>query len=457
MVAVSFPVEIAHHRDNRRATTAWLQVATRPLVEVLTPAPEPGDPVGKDLERAVEEFRARVADVFGAHPSVRIESESNQWSFGDEGEVWSNPIVIESSPRIRGSSQRIVLNGDEFAFPGRWRTYWLHVLLTTVALSASLYWTLRVLVAQPLERLQDGVRLMEMGYWGEVDDATGLWEIRWLSKRFRDMGFRLQRTVEHLAAAERRGVGEMGCNLAQAVPATVPIPLAEASGTADTPSLRSAATLRAGLVARLQKMQRLGGDSEAGRVLAKRVWEEDPPVAERIGDIDLKTRVEDTAFRILAPAEHAALRKKLADSFPDLIAIVEDAENLLTNTLANDGILVNRIEHRIKGLGSIWRKINSKRLTLPLIHDLLAIRVVVQSTEECYRTLHLVHREFSPIVGRFKDYIVDPKPNGYRSIHTSVRIPSGAVCEIQIRSAEMHQIAERGDCAHWRYRLQGQQ
>jgi GTP pyrophosphokinase len=124
----------------------------------------------------------------------------------------------------------------------------------------------------------------------------------------------------------------------------------------------------------------------------------------------------------------------------------------LRRALASKNVPVIELRHRIKHPAGIWKKMRNKNLTFGQVHDLVALRIVVPTESDCYHGLGAVHQLYAPIVGRFKDYVVRPKSNGYRSLHSSVRDAEGAIFEVQIRSIAMHQHAEQGPAAHADYK-----
>jgi ppGpp synthetase/RelA/SpoT-type nucleotidyltranferase len=446
MVAVSLPQQMKHRQQMRHRTERWVQTLAEPIARAMR-----SDGPGREVDSAIQEFRATSAVVLGQLPAVAVKRGATVEFHGEKSPTWRGSMVIAKGEGSGSSSLRAIVDFDDFDEAGGMGAYWIHVLATATALSASLYFVLRWLVAKPLERLLDGVRLMEMGYWGEAPEPSGVWEIRWLGQRFREMGLRMDRTVKNLVAAERRG-GRRVHDAARTSIAAIAVP--STRETASDPNLEDATEARAALLARLKMLERARpGDVEAG-VLAKEMLERDPALAEQLGEIDLKTRVEDRAFAILDPESFADLRGQVGGLVPKLLRQADEAELRLARALDAAGIPVVHAQRRIKGLGSIWRKMQRKKLLLSQVHDLLAIRVVLLTADDCYRALHVVHSEFEPIVGRFKDYIADPKTNGYQSMHTSIRLRSGTVCEIQLRTESMHELAEVGDYAHWRYRLE---
>jgi (p)ppGpp synthase/HD superfamily hydrolase len=112
------------------------------------------------------------------------------------------------------------------------------------------------------------------------------------------------------------------------------------------------------------------------------------------------------------------------------------------------------IQHRVKHVAGIWRKMRAKGLSWDQIHDIFAFRIIVSGEQECYLVLDAIHQHFEPLLLRFKDYIARPKANGYRSIHTCVRDLNNLIFEIQIRTVEMHKEAEGGVACHWQYKAE---
>src|SRR5258705_1590754 len=174
------------------------------------------------------------------------------------------------------------------------------------------------------------------------------------------------------------------------------------------------------------------------------------PIAHRLGMSVIKGELEDLSFRHLEPDAYFSLQKQLSDKAPFHQRFLEDVQNTIRTKLVENGIPAE-LEARVKGLYSLHRKIVRQARSLDQIYDLLAIRVVSDSDRNCYAALGVVHHIWRPVPGRFKDYIAMPRPNLYQSLHTTV-IHSGQPFEIQIRTQEMHRIAEEGVAAHWKYK-----
>ncbi|MFN3391431.1 MAG: RelA/SpoT family protein [Meiothermus ruber] len=204
--------------------------------------------------------------------------------------------------------------------------------------------------------------------------------------------------------------------------------------------------------------------------IARETLEIYAPLAHRLGIGQVKLELEDLSFRYLDPENYQALEARLKSHRAEREAAVQAAKEKLEQALARDFILkqsVKKVEvtGRTKHLFSIWKKMEREGKTIEQIYDLLALRVVLeprpgQDAEEnalrekqvCYHVLGLVHALWQPIPGRVKDYIAVPKPNGYQSLHTTVIAVNGLPLEVQIRTKEMHRVAEFGVAAHWLYK-----
>lgn len=190
---------------------------------------------------------------------------------------------------------------------------------------------------------------------------------------------------------------------------------------------------------------------EKRKRIARETLEIYVPLTERIGIRDWKDELEDLSFDQLNSDARASIVSRLNflhDESGDLIGRVLDE----LRTVTRDAGLDAEVHGREKSPFSIWRKMQRQNIAFEQLSDIVAFRVVVSSVEECYRALGAIHGRFSVTPGRFKDYISLPKPNGYRSLHTGVIGPDNQRIEIQIRSREMHEIAELGVAAHWRYK-----
>ena len=190
------------------------------------------------------------------------------------------------------------------------------------------------------------------------------------------------------------------------------------------------------------------------RALAQLTRDLHAPLANRLGIWQLKWELEDLAFRHLEPETWRRLARELDESRAARERYIEAVKKLLGKALAAQGIGAE-MSGRPKHIYSIWRKMQKKQLPLDRLYDLRAVRVMVADVAACYATLGVVHALWAPVPGEFDDYIARPKPNGYASLHTAVVGPEGRTLEVQVRTGEMHEQAELGVAAHWRYKETG--
>src|SRR5262249_579884 len=162
--------------------------------------------------------------------------------------------------------------------------------------------------------------------------------------------------------------------------------------------------------------------------------------------------LEELAFRYLEPAAYQALRVSVETKRKTTEGLIEELRRALARKLDEAQIPVVAIEGRIKRLWSIHQKIERQKVGLGQIYDLIALRVIARSVKDCYGVLGIVHQMWSPVPGRFKDFIAMSRPNGYQSLHTTVLSERGMPFELQIRTDEMHHVAEEGIAAHWKYK-----
>jgi GTP pyrophosphokinase len=180
------------------------------------------------------------------------------------------------------------------------------------------------------------------------------------------------------------------------------------------------------------------------------------PLAHRLGMQEIKHEMEETCFGILYPGPKAEIEAKVIARSPERAQYIENVIDELVSELEDNGIDAD-VTGRPKHLYSIYRKMVASGLAFEEIHDLIGIRLIVKELRDCYGALGLVHTMWPPIQGRFKDYIAMPKFNFYQSLHTTVVGPDGKPLEVQIRTHEMHDRAEAGIAAHWRYKEDGTQ
>jgi RelA/SpoT family (p)ppGpp synthetase len=178
------------------------------------------------------------------------------------------------------------------------------------------------------------------------------------------------------------------------------------------------------------------------------------PVAERLGLYKIKLELEDLGFRTLYPQRYRVIEralKKARGNQKEFLGKIADT----LNAALKKAEIPAKVESREKHLYSVYRKMRRKKSMLAQIVDVYGLRIVVNSHDTCYRTLGVVHATYRPMPGRFKDYIAIPRVNGYQSLHTTLFGPNGVPIEVQIRTSDMHQIAESGIAAHWKYKTDG--
>ena len=178
------------------------------------------------------------------------------------------------------------------------------------------------------------------------------------------------------------------------------------------------------------------------------------PLANRLGIWQIKWEMEDLAFRFLEPDRYKQIARLLEEKRVEREAFIAGAIDRLQTALSKSGIEAE-VSGRPKHIYSIWNKMRVKRLDFTQMYDLRALRIIVEDVRACYTALGLVHEMWTPLSDEFDDYISRPKPNGYRSLHTVVTDDDGRPFEVQIRTREMHQFAEYGMAAHWRYKEAG--
>ena len=175
------------------------------------------------------------------------------------------------------------------------------------------------------------------------------------------------------------------------------------------------------------------------------------PIANRLGISWVKVELEDLSFRYLNPQTYADLSSRIQLKKQERERAVQETREIIETKLVEHGI-VGEVSGRSKHLYSIWRKMEKRSVDFDEIYDLTAFRVLVDSIKDCYGVLGVIHSSWKPIPGRFKDYIAMPKGNMYQSLHTTVIGPHGDRIEVQIRTHEMHQVADAGIAAHWKYK-----
>lgn len=175
------------------------------------------------------------------------------------------------------------------------------------------------------------------------------------------------------------------------------------------------------------------------------------PLANRLGISWIKSELEDLALKYLDPAVYNDLAANIEDTIRERNTYIEEVKKTITAKLTQSGIKGD-VSGRAKHLYSIYRKMQKREVEFEQVYDLVAFRVLVESVRECYEVLGTIHAAWTPVPGRFKDYIAMPKANMYQSLHTTVVGPYGKHMEVQIRTQDMHRLAEEGIAAHWKYK-----
>ncbi|HSM94089.1 MAG TPA: bifunctional (p)ppGpp synthetase/guanosine-3',5'-bis(diphosphate) 3'-pyrophosphohydrolase [Anaeromyxobacteraceae bacterium] len=178
------------------------------------------------------------------------------------------------------------------------------------------------------------------------------------------------------------------------------------------------------------------------------------PLANRLGIGWLKSELEDLSFKYLDPGEYQALTTRIQSRVKERERFIQEVIDLIRARLDEAGISAD-IYGRIKHVYSLAKKMKEQELGFDQVQDLIAFRILVDDVAQCYESLGLVHALWKPVPGKFKDYVAIPKPNGYQSLHTTVIGPHGERIEVQIRTREMHAVAEKGVAAHWAYKERG--
>ena len=192
--------------------------------------------------------------------------------------------------------------------------------------------------------------------------------------------------------------------------------------------------------------------NESQKRFVKQVEEIHVPLAERLGFDFLKQNLADNVIRLLQPEEYKRLQESVTSNFEEnekQLEITKAKIQKILDELKIKGEIVSRQKH----ISSIYNKLHSKNLRLNQIYDIIAMRVIVDTVEECYAVLGRIHGIYKPMAGRVKDYIANPKPNGYKSLHTTIIVENQHPMEVQIRTYQMHKESEYGGvCAHWLYK-----
>ncbi|MCS6804753.1 MAG: bifunctional (p)ppGpp synthetase/guanosine-3',5'-bis(diphosphate) 3'-pyrophosphohydrolase [Acidobacteriota bacterium] len=207
------------------------------------------------------------------------------------------------------------------------------------------------------------------------------------------------------------------------------------------------------LADRLNNMRTLTHLSREKQVrIAQETLEVYAPIAHRLGMGRIRGELEDLAFRYLHPEDYQRIRDALSKRRQGLESALDTIKKKISTQLTENSVPYVDVQGRVKRLYSIYLKMKRQKITLEQIYDLIAIRIITSTVRDCYAALGVIHTHWTPVPGRFKDWVATPRENMYQSIHTSVIAEGGQAFEVQIRTEEMHQIAEEGIAAHWKYK-----
>ena len=206
------------------------------------------------------------------------------------------------------------------------------------------------------------------------------------------------------------------------------------------------------LADRLHNMRTLGAlNPERRERIARETLEIYAPIAHRLGMGKVRGELEDISFQYLDHEAYAEISQTIESQRSSNEEYLERMRKQVEAELRRQGIPA-RVEGRVKRAFSVYQKLRKQKITIDQVYDLFALRIITDSLKNCYGALGVIHNEWRPVPGRMKDFIAMPRPNLYQSLHTSVVGPEGRHCEIQIRTEEMHRIAEEGIAAHWKYK-----
>jgi ppGpp synthetase/RelA/SpoT-type nucleotidyltranferase len=458
MGGVSFIQHTIELRNQHDIHESLLEESLSPLaarIEIATTIEE----LRNDIEQFHFSYRNRG---YPSHEVVLLdESKSVVFSTLPDSTLVGNKNTFKASVPISlqvpamGKGTLIVFKDIaeyERSVKRQWGFWIVHMAITLGAIFLFLYPAIHFLVTKPIKSLVIGVRKMEMGYWGKVPIRSGAWEIRWLAWRFESMISEVRKAVAHFIDAERKAQSliQLPYSKNKQTPSTKLIKQ-EASYSEDQTS-----PVYQDLLKKCQQLESASPGDLGSLDLAQKVWEEDSEIANRLGYWEIKPRLEDAALRLLNPEAYSALNSQLSEMKESLHEWAEKLGSELCNALEDKMIPCAGVFHRVKHTAGVWTKMQSKWLNIEEIHDLYAFRILVPTESDCYSALGVLHQEFKPVIGRFKDYIAHPKKNGYQSLHTCVKPEKGPVFEIQIRSIAMHQHSESGTAAHWIYKKNGE-
>ncbi len=403
--------------------------------------------VRAETARGRSDFRLMLCDQEG-RPVVSVPRETDALPLGNAVRA---QVPVLSALLGSGHGTLTVSQRDAWLIAEmvkRRRAAWLDIGVTVLAVSLVVQLMIYLLVSLPLNHLLTAFEKVEQGYPAKPHQGASARELRWLEWRFHHMNISLINSARLLVAAHRRAMDVSRSRPRSGVNPQLldPLDLGRSRQSAGHEIMRRYLVDRCALLERHRH-----GDPRA-REVARQVWERDAVEAEKLGEMGLRARAENAALRILDPDAFERVNRELDTLVAARAEWCAATSETIESTLATDGVSPVAIQRRAKHAAGIWRKMGERKLDLEDVADILAFRIIVPGLDACYLSLDTVHRLFEPEPFRFKDYIAEPKANGYQSLHTSVRGRDGFVFEVQIRTVEMHREAEEGNAAHWRYR-----
>lgn len=198
-------------------------------------------------------------------------------------------------------------------------------------------------------------------------------------------------------------------------------------------------------------------ERKQGRI-AEETLEVYAPIAHRLGIGKLHSKLQDLAFPFVYPDEYQQTKQLSKEKYNEAVTTIEKIRKKLLRLLKEkEGYENVTVDYRLKGLYSLYQKLERKDMNIDEVYDIVALRVIVDSVEDCYQVLGIINSQWQPLSGRLKDYIASPKPNGYRSLHTTIFSGDGSIAEVQIRTHNMHKEAEYGIASHANYKSNNEQ
>jgi len=450
-------ISISQHRidlkNDRYMHQELLKMSLAPLAARLE-----GSMSVDSMAREAEEFHAAYSKKgYPVHEVILSDNAgdkvfSTSTAISENSDHYLQANVPIASAVLNGGKGTLLVLKDSKEYLEEVRNNWLlwlvHFIVTVSVIFLFLTIAIYFQVTKPVNRLVQGVKKMEMGYWGTIDLDSGAWEIRWLAWRFSNMVQEVHSAVSHLFEAEKKA-GSAALkydedSVAMDSELSVDSGLSE-NNPADTSVYEE-------LLVVCERLKSAHPNDLSAVKLAHEVWQHEVLKANQHGFYQLKVQLEDEALRLIEPDLYKTLNDQLSGLQATWHKWMDQLHDDLYKMLEDRAIPCVNILHRVKHTAGVWIKMQSKGLSLDEINDLYAFRIIVPTEADCYVALGITHQSFKPVISRFKDYIARPKQNGYQSLHTCVAADDGPVFEIQIRSIAMDQQAEKGDAAHWAYK-----